>query len=66
MDFDQFISDESKDDKKRVDVIRVLKGIEFFKDLDDEELDAVSKCITERSVKAGIVFPVPRVTANRQ
>jgi CRP-like cAMP-binding protein len=56
MDFDQFISGENEVDKKISEIIRILKGTEFFSNLDAEELDAVSQCISEKSFKAGEII----------
>ena len=56
MDFDRIMSGESESDEERSEIMRILKGTEFFHDLDAEELDAVSKCVSEESFKAGDII----------
>jgi CRP-like cAMP-binding protein len=58
MGFEHLLSDVGQEEREpqRSEIIGILKKTQFFNDLDEEELDAVSKCIVEKSFRAGEVI----------
>jgi CRP-like cAMP-binding protein len=57
MDFDHLLADAKKEESRpRSEILTVIKATEFFKNLGAEELDAVSKCIIEKTFRAGEIL----------